>query len=365
MSVEASQKFSFKGELCQHFGHDVLYTQMRFSTLEAIFEIDYEVQRQLDFARRQEIRNFIVEAIMNGMPLYFSPFVFSARGQIEQQGDEFVLTPGSKLYILDGMHRSKALSSAINFLMSELESLERFAQHDELRKYQSYIHSLKNYPITLQIYLNLNTQQERQAFSDQNSRRREAHSGQLLKFDQRDTYNQFTRKVANALQHQLDIEMNASRIGIHSSSVTSLTTMKKCLLALFEGVVGGNQQHTKPIIQETQYKEIAQAFFEAWLQLFPKQMHNRQKYACGHSGIQIALAQTVFLLTRQHGITHLQAIERLKQLSNICTWDIDHPMFAHLYSPTKKTIERASTSTAIKKTTMQFIDALKRLEDER
>lgn len=47
------------GTIYNQFGKDVLVTQIRFGTLEAIFEIDHEVQRQLDPARRAEIRNFI------------------------------------------------------------------------------------------------------------------------------------------------------------------------------------------------------------------------------------------------------------------------------------------------------------------
>lgn len=358
MLIETSNRFILKGEICNHFGHEVLYAHLRFSTLEAMFDIDYEVQRQLDVNRRQEIRHFIIESITSGMPLYFSPFVFSARGQIVQRGQDFELTPGSKLYLLDGMHRSKALSSAITFLMSESETLEKLQQHDNLRKYQTYIHSLKNYPITLQIYLNLTKQQERQAFSDLNSRRREAHSGLLLKYDQRDTYNQLTRTVASHLQNRLDIEMDASRIGTNSASITSLTLMKKCLLALFEGIVGEKKVDPKLKLDGPQYAESATAFFESWVSLFPKNMHNRKKYVCGLAGIQISLAQTVFLLTIQHNISYLEAIRRLQKLKNICTWHITDTLFAHMYNKNKKVLERHSSSTSIRKTTMNFLNVL-------
>ena len=356
--IDTSTKISFKGVQCNHFGHDVLYTHLRFSTLEAIFDIDYEVQRQLDIGRRQEIKRFILDAITNGMPLYFNPFIFSDRGQIHQHGDEFILAPGSKLYIIDGQHRSMALSSAINYLKNELEALERFQQHDELRKIQSYIHSLRNYPITLQIYLNLSTKEEQQLFTDVNSTRREAHSGLLLKYDQRDAYNQLTRQVALKLQDKMDIEMNASRLRQDSASITSLTTMKKCLLALFEGIVFDKKQHPNWHLDEQSIEQVGTVFFEKWLKLFPRQMNNRNKYACGLAGVQIALAQTVFMLTRLHNISHLEAIERLQQLNHICSWQITDPLFAHMYNSKKKALERHSSSTMVKRTTKRFLDAL-------
>jgi DNA sulfur modification protein DndB len=37
-------------------------------------------------------------------------------------------------------------------------------------------------------------------------------------------------------------------------------------------------------------KEMAEAFFEMWTRIFPKQPADRKKYVSGSSGIQIALA---------------------------------------------------------------------------
>lgn len=56
---------------------------MRYATLSSYFEIDPEVQRQLDPWRRAEIRDFLIDCLEKGMPFYFSPFIFSTRKQIQ------------------------------------------------------------------------------------------------------------------------------------------------------------------------------------------------------------------------------------------------------------------------------------------
>lgn len=69
------------GSSYNQFGKKVLATQLRYATLEAIFEVDEEVQRKLDPKRRVEIREFIIQSLEEGRDIYFSPFVFSARGR--------------------------------------------------------------------------------------------------------------------------------------------------------------------------------------------------------------------------------------------------------------------------------------------
>ena len=75
---------TINGNDYNQFGKEVLITQMRFSLLEAIFEVDPEVQRKLNPGRRSEIRDFILKSVEND-DFYFSPFVFSARGAIKRQ----------------------------------------------------------------------------------------------------------------------------------------------------------------------------------------------------------------------------------------------------------------------------------------
>ena len=347
------------GSIYNQFGKEVLTTQIRFGTLEAMFEIDHEVQRQLDPARRAEIRKFIVDSVEKGKHFFFSPFIFSSRNNIQKVEGGFELAPGSKVYIIDGQHRSSALSSAISQLKTQKEVAEEAGDYVEAEKVQRYIEQLVSYPIGMQVYLDLTQQEERQLFSDTNTERREAHSGLLMKYDQRDQYIELTRTVADCLKDKMDIELAASRLTMHTASITSLTTMRKCLIALFEGVLAVKTgdpyyRNCKP----AEVPAIAQRFFESWIGLFPRQMADRNRYVVGLTGIQIALAYTAYLLMKEHSIKHMEAIEMLGLLKKRCTWQHDDPLFKHMYNPVTGQIRSHSTSTSVKKTSVEFLRAI-------
>lgn len=342
------------------FGKEILATQIRFSTLEALFEVDPEVQRKLDPIRRVEIRQFLLDSLKS-INFYFSPFVFSARGCIQQTEQGWELDPGSKLFILDGQHRSSAMSSALSHLKSQKETAEESGNMVEARTIQDYIDKLMNYPVAMQIYLNLSLQEERQLFTDINTERKEAHTGLILKYDHRDTYTELTRKVAKELEHQFEIEQDLSRLTYQNSAVTSLTTMRKCLLALFEGVLTVKKGEANfGSYTPDEVMAISLAFFESWLHLFPKQMSNRKKYVTGLTGIQVALALTIHELHKKYSIPHHEAIQQLKQLKQFCTWRHDDPLFSHLYDPASRRIKHHSSTTSIQRTAVKFRATLKR-----
>ncbi|MEK5071446.1 DNA sulfur modification protein DndB [Sporosarcina sp. FSL K6-1508] len=345
-----------RGTMYNQFGKQVLSTQIRFSTLEAMFEIDHEVQRQLDPRRRAEIRDFIMDSIEKGKHFYFSTFIFSSRKGLQQVDGGFELEPGSKVYVIDGQHRTSALSSAISHFKSQKEVAEEAGDYEGARVVQGYIDSLMSYPVAMQVYLELDQKEERQMFTDYNTERINAHKGLVMQYDQRDEYIELTRQVANQLKSSLDIEFEQSRLTAQNSAITSLTTMRKCLIAMFEGIIGvktGTPYYRgcKP----TEVPKIAKQFFQSWTSLFPRKMANRKQYVTGLTGIQIALATTVYTLTRENSITHIEAINMLKLLNKQCTWRHDDPLFAHMYDHSSQRITSHSTTTAINKTLLRFL----------
>ncbi|WP_251551240.1 DNA sulfur modification protein DndB [Neobacillus muris] len=337
------------------FGKKVLATQIRFATLEALFEVDPEVQRKIDPKRRTEIREFILSSL-KGKDFYFSPFIFSARGAFSLTNQGWALEPGSKLYILDGQHRTSAMSSALSHLKSQKEAAEETGNEKEAYKIQGYINKLRAYPVAMQVYLDLNQQEERQLFSDINTERKEAHTGLIMQYDHRDTYTSLTRTVAKQLQSMFEIEQELSRLTNENSAITSLTIMRKCLLALFEGnlsVKKGNPNfgNYKP----DEVIAISLAFFKSWQQLFPTHMADRKKFVTGLTGIQVALALTIYELTKQHSIPHLEAIPQLDRLKDSCTWKHNDPLFTHLYDPASRRIKHHSSTTSIQRTAWKFL----------
>lgn len=89
----------------------------------------------------------------------------------------------------------------------------------------------------MHVFLNLTIEQEKMAFTDINNERKEIQSGQLLQYDQRDEYSQLTTTIANKLQEHMEIELVSTRLTEKTSAVTNLTIMKRCIIALFEGIL--------------------------------------------------------------------------------------------------------------------------------
>lgn len=357
MQIETIET-KLSGTLYKQFGHPILYTQIRLRLFDTFFDVDEEVQRQIDPAHRNEIKQFIVQSFEQQKSFYFAPFIFSARGQIEAFEDYFIIKPGQKLFISDGQHRSLALLSAITELIVRAERAESEKRLDDAEKYRKYVEQLKNMPIALQIYLDLTKQQERQLFTDLNSQRKEANANIRLQHDQRDEYNVLTRTIAEELKHQMEIDTSTARLSPASSAITSLSAMKKCLIALFEGIIGRKSGETYLPYDKQQALQIAEQFFLQWNKIFPKKAMNRDIYVAGLSGIQIALAFTVFNLSIQNKISHQEAIKLLPLINRHCTWKHNDPMFKHLFDKTSKKVRSHSSTTAITKTTFEFLIAI-------
>lgn len=349
-----------KGIYFEQFGHELLVTEMPFKYLQSIFEVDSHVQRELDHRRRNAIKEYILNTV-HEETFYFSPFVYSARRCLVREGDGWEIKPGSKLMILEGQHRSSALTSALRHLYVKKEALEEMPQgkQEEISSIDRAIQKLENFTVTMQIYLNLTTQDERQLFTDINTERKNAHSGLIMKYDQREQYVILVRNIANKLQHLLEIETELSRLSAQNSSITSLVIMRRCLLALFEGILTHKDGQPKlSYCNEEEMEPIAYKFFKVWAELFPKQGGNRFRYACGLSGVQIALAFVIYQLVSAHGYTYFQAIDELKKIKNVTTWKHNDSLFAPFYDQRKKRLNNHSTQQTIIKLTNTFLASL-------
>ncbi|MGM9923251.1 MAG: DNA sulfur modification protein DndB [Bacillus sp. (in: firmicutes)] len=348
------------GESYRQFGKEILITQMPFSMLEAIFEVDSEVQRKLDPNRRLQIREFIIQSLETNFEFMFSSFVFSSRGAIKQkEAGEWELVPGSKLYIIDGQHRCAALISAFSHLRAHKEIYEESGQYERAEQQQRLMDKLRKYPVAMQIYLDLDKRSERLLFTDLNTERREAHVGLIMQYDQRDAYASMARQIAGRLDHLFEIEHRLSRISHYSPALTSLSIMKKCMLALFEGILTVKKgQPSSLYIAVEEMESVGLRFFSMWNDLFPKKKVNRQLYVCGLTGIQMALAYTIFLMRRSYNQTYEEALGHAMSLKSICTWKHDDPCFAHLYDKGAKKIKYHSSTPNIQQTAHNFLDAM-------
>jgi DNA sulfur modification protein DndB len=342
------------------FGKEVLVTQMPFKLLLNIFEVDPYVQRKLDPGRRNSIRDFILHTVKEGS-FYFSPFVFSARGHLQKVGEHWEVKSGAKIAILDGQHRCRAMESAIRHLSSMKEALEDIptTPQEELDLLEKQIQTLNQYPITMHIFLDLNTLEERQLFTDINTERSNAHNGLIVLYDQRDPYTQLTKKVANQLENYFEIEMRLSRLTMQNTALTSLVMMRKCLVALFEGNISHKEGAPNfRYCKEEEAEAIALRFFKSWANIFPKGAANRTKFVCGLTGVQKALAFAVYKLVSEQGYRYEEAIDLVEKLKNITTWRHDDELFKEFYDSKTKRLTNHSTNTVFLKLTDQLLNVL-------
>ncbi|WP_179033094.1 DNA sulfur modification protein DndB [Paenibacillus kribbensis] len=346
------------GEDYIQFGKKILLTQLPFRYLNTIFEVDEYVQRQLDVRKRNQIRDFILNAVQKDW-FYFSPFVFSARGALTQVSNGWEMPTDSKLIVIDGQHRISGLNLAIQRIQTMVSNTTMTSNNEEVEWNKKILEKLNNYPISMQIYLNLNTQQERQLFSDINTERRELHGGLIVKYDKRDQYSELVREISHDLKSEFEIEETLSRLSKQNSALTTLVGMRRCLIAMFEGdlnIKEGEESYQEVKINEI--RPIAISFFRKWLEIFPLKANDRTIYVSGITTIQIVLANTVNQLKRNNNISYIEAINLLSILKSECTWKHTDPIFYAYYDKNKKRLVDFSNTTAINKFTNSFLDII-------
>jgi len=182
-----------------------------------------------------------------------------------------------------------------------------------------------------------------------------------MQYEQRDAFTVLTRKVAEKFEQTMEIEQKLSRLTDQSSALTSLVIMRKCMLAMWEGdLVGKETRSSNRLLPMKALEGPTEEFYKTWLHLFPTGACNRKLYVSGLGGIQIALAYTVYLLSKDYKLTHRGAIQKLAILKSVCSWQHDDPLFTHLYDPTTRRIKNHGKKSALQETARQFITMIKR-----
>ncbi|PIC70820.1 hypothetical protein CSV77_05780 [Sporosarcina sp. P16b] len=80
-----------------------------------------------------------------------------------------MLKLGCSIYVLDAQHRMSTIASAISQLKSMKEAAEETGNQVEAEEARKFIQILSGYPVSMQVYLDLNQQEERQLFTNYNS----------------------------------------------------------------------------------------------------------------------------------------------------------------------------------------------------
>ncbi len=338
------------------FGNRVYFTQMDIELLKSIYDIDVEISRKIDKEKVRNERDWFLDHLKNQTLILLPPLVLSDRGKVIIREDSWELPSENKLFILSGQEKILGLEAALQYLKNKKEWAEQESKPRVVKRVERMIEKLYKLPITLQVYLEYSLEQEWKCYCNLNTQRRTIHAGVKMQYDQQNEFTIFTRRMAKKLEHRMEIDHKLARVRNESSALTSLSIMNKCTYAMWKGdLVAKETKMNNREISSSRQEGLTEEFYMVWLDIFPAKGYNRELYVSGLAGIQIALAYTVFLLTKDEHMPYHMAIQKLLTLKSSCTWKHSDPLFTHLFDNSTGRIKKHHTKGSIQETARRFI----------
>lgn len=179
-----------KGVRGYQFNKEIISVQCTVSDILRFLSVDKNVQRELDTNKVASISKYIQYGLA-GNDIYFSPLIFSSRkfGSYNEKNREFILNMNETLTILDGQHRIKGFELFI-------KRLENYMSRNPNDKDIIQDHNtILNFPISIQIYRHLNLTEERQLFTDINTKASPVSNTLLIMYKEDDLYGQLVKDI--------------------------------------------------------------------------------------------------------------------------------------------------------------------------
>lgn len=232
ITKESPHTINFEATRGEQFGKQVITAQSKLRDIIAVFEVDSNVQRELDSNQVASIKRYILDKLKRGnSPIFFPPFVFSSRGygEFDEKESAYKLKLNNKIAVLDGQHRLEAFK--------DLEFRLKDSQYPEE---QLLYEKLKEIPLTLQIYEGLNIEQEQQLFTDINAMNTRVSANLIKYYDEDNLTSKLMRNVVHnhpsIAYEQFETRKNTTRIKL----MTGLTVYR-LIAVLHSGRIISNQ----------------------------------------------------------------------------------------------------------------------------
>ncbi|MCD9020897.1 DNA sulfur modification protein DndB [Cohnella silvisoli] len=281
------------GQTARTFGQSIFSATLPMSKLFGIYEIDLEVQRQLIPQNVSRLVDYILLYLDHEQNIYFPGVILSARGagHIDQESGTYRLQAMEKCYVVDGQHRLAAFRRIMETLQGNLARAKDRREYDRVEEITGKLRKLYEFPLSIMIYLDINSRQERQLFSDINKLPRKIGGNLAALRDQRRFYHVMaTRLVLEfPIMRKLPADLYSER-GKGPDYVFSYSLLIELLVALFEGrlkaAARNNGYHfTEKSLQE--HLEQAAFYFETLLKNLPEPDRDE---LCWSENLQIAMA---------------------------------------------------------------------------
>lgn len=239
-----------------HFGKKILSLQCTASQIIKFIEIDGTVQRALIDYHVAEIQKYIQYG-MDGNNIYFPPIILSARGKGEYNdiNNEYKLKFDERLALLDGQHRIKAFE----IVMKRLE----IRKDIESSKKLDYV---KKFPFTLQIFLDISTKEEKQLFTDVNTKASKASNTILIMYKNNDLCGALVKDIAEN-HPTISEELFELRAKYTKTKIMTAATLYSLIITLNEKLL--HTEMIKSKMTEKNYGEYRAKTIK-FLELFSK-----------------------------------------------------------------------------------------------
>ncbi|MGE6379215.1 DNA sulfur modification protein DndB [Peribacillus muralis] len=279
ISRKSGNFITLKGVSGKQFNHQVISIQCTVNEVLKFLEIDQDVQREADENKVSSIKKYIQYGL-EGNDIYFPPLIFSARGQgiYDEDQLQYRLQFWDKLVILDGQHRIKAFEILKRQLQSQndLVSLEK----------------VNDFPLTIQVFVDLSIEKERQLFTDINSNSSPVNNTLLIMYKENDLYGQLVKELVynhpTIPEDLFEIRLKATR-----SKLLTAATLYLVALALNDGGFSKISRKTINTKNFNQYKLKTEKFLTLLRKHAPIDALDRDKYVIFYPNVILGIAKFI------------------------------------------------------------------------
>ncbi|MFC4098183.1 DNA sulfur modification protein DndB [Paenibacillus xanthanilyticus] len=278
---------------CERFG--LTTVSMRVQDLLNYTVIDPMVQRKLSGGQLRKIAKYLQERELDHV--FFGPVTLSLRdiSSLMKAEAQFILLHGAKLSILDGQHRIMALGYTNDQLAKESRKHEKelsrlkvkCRQHpedDTLREHTEQLEGLLSQlesrrldllesELTVQLYIGLTEEEEKQLFGDINSKVQLVSKELGHAFDGSDPINTMIQQVVdhNTLLKNAGVETR-NNLTAYNKNFTCFSWLHTIASLLFTGKTQASYELARRVRHDpTIHTEILHQFFNGVLPDLPEQ----------------------------------------------------------------------------------------------
>ncbi|MBW7453973.1 DNA sulfur modification protein DndB [Paenibacillus sepulcri] len=278
---------------CDRFG--LATVSLRIHDLLNYTAIDPMVQRKLSGMQRRKIANYLQERELDHV--FFGPVTLSLRdvGALAKAEDHLVLLHGSKLSILDGQHRILALGYTNEQLIKENRRWEKEVAKlklkfrrspedpqakEELEQAEGLLEQMEarrldllESELSVQLYVGLGEEEEKQLFGDINSKVQLVSKELGHSYDGSDPLNLVLQQVAdnNELLKTVGIERR-NNLTAYNKNFTCFSWLYSVATLLYTGKMNPTYELARRIRKDpATHVEILHQFFNGVLPHMPEQ----------------------------------------------------------------------------------------------